>query len=64
MTRHQHGISALVRQTSFRWEAGSSVSKTRNVGCFLRLRWRRLVDSRMFTLVLSVKVLVKRSGIF
>ena len=45
-------------------EASGSVSKTRNAYFFLMLRWSRLVNSRMFTLVLLVKVLVKHSGIF
>ena len=34
MTRHQHGISALVSEGHF---AGKAVVVSRNVGCFLRL---------------------------
>ena len=33
VTRHQHGISALVSQTSFRGETSYGVA----IGCFLRL---------------------------
>ena len=29
MTRHQYGISALVSQTSFRWQTSGSVAKCR-----------------------------------
>ena len=29
VTRHQYGISALVSQTSFRWETSGSVTKCR-----------------------------------
>ena len=63
VTLHQYGISALFPQTSFRVEASGSVSKTRNVYFFLMLWWSRLVHSRMFTLVLLVKVLEKQWNI-
>ena len=37
MTRHQHGISALVSEGYF---AGKPVVASRNVGCFLRQGWQ------------------------
>ena len=40
VTRHQHGISALVPQTSFREETSGGVAKCRPaVDCFISLLW-------------------------